>query len=123
MKLLLDEHVPRAVAVGLRRRFPEIAVYALPDWEKGRLRGKPDEEVLMAAIAGRLTLVTYDLQTIPMLLKEWGLEGRDHCGVIFCDARTIPQYAVGRLVKQIAKLYETFRDDDWMNRVEFLEKE
>jgi hypothetical protein len=123
MKLLLDEHVPRAVAVGLRRRFPEIAVYALPDWEKGRLRGKPDMEVLMAAIAGGLTLVTYDLRTIPMLLKEWGLEGRDHFGVIFCDARTIPQYAVGRLVKQIAKLYEVFRDDNWMNRVEFLEKE
>jgi predicted nuclease of predicted toxin-antitoxin system len=123
MKLLLDEHVPRAVAVGLRRRFPEIAVYAITDWEKGRLRGKPDGEVLMAAIAGGLTLVTYDLRTIPMLLTEWGLEGRDHCGVIFCDARTIPQYAVGRLVKQIAKLYEAFRDDDWMNRVEFLEKE
>ena len=120
MKLLLDEHVPRAVAVGLRRRFPEIAVYAIPDWEKGRLRGKPDEEVLEAAIAGGLTLVTYDLRTIPMLLKEWGLEGRDHGGVIFCDARTIPQYAVGRLVKQIAKLYEAFRDDDWTNRVEFL---
>jgi hypothetical protein len=123
MKLLLDEHVPHAVAVGLRRRFPEIAVYAIADWEKGRLRGKPDVEALKAAIAGGLTLVTYDLWTIPILLKEWGLEGRDHCGVIFCDAKTIPQYAVGRLVKQIAKLYKTFRDDDWMNRVEFLERE
>jgi len=123
MKLLLDEHLPRAVAVGLRRRFPEIAVYAIPEWEKGRLQGKPDVEVLKAAIAGEFTLVTYDLRTIPILLKEWGLEGRDHCGVIFCDARTIPQYAVGRLVKQIAKLYEAFRDDDWTNRVEFLEKE
>ena len=120
--LLLDEHVPLAVAKGLKLRRPELQVRTVPEWEGGRLRGRSDEELLVAAAAMGLVLVTYDLRTIPPLLREWGRGGQDHHGVIFCNAKTISQREIGLLVRQLARICAVSADEDWTNRVEFLEK-
>ena len=52
--------------------------------------GQQDPLILKEAAARGAALVTYDLRTIPPLLKSWIEEGRDHGGVIFVDDKTIP---------------------------------
>ncbi len=69
-----------------------------------------------------LTLVTYDLGTIPPLLKRWAEAGRDHGGVIFVDQRTIPSSDFGSLARGLQALFRESGKWDWNNRVIFLRR-
>jgi hypothetical protein len=99
LRLLLDEHISPRVAEGLRRRAPSLVVHAMANWEGGNFLGQDDNACLMEAAHQRLTLVTYDRRTIPLLLKTWAESGRTHGGVIFVDEKTIAPADVGGLVK------------------------
>jgi predicted nuclease of predicted toxin-antitoxin system len=123
LKLLLDEHVPPAVAAGLKRLDGEIDAYALRSWRGGIYLGEPDERILEEAVSAGLTLVSYDLDTIPRLLGELARGGLSHGGVIFISQRQIRSNNVGGLVRALARIYRESGKADWTNRVEFLEKE
>src|SRR6516225_579256 len=105
LKLLLDEHVALAVAVGLRRRHSSFIVVCLAEWENGAFLGQPDSACLQQAAAQGLTLVTYDRRTIPTLLKAWAEEERKHGGVIFVDEKTISPADIGGLVRALIHLF------------------
>jgi hypothetical protein len=122
MKLLLDEHVPRAVAVGLRRRSRRLVVHAMNEWEGGNFLGQEDAACLREAAAQGLTLVTYDRRTIPPLLKIWAEEGRSHGGIIFVDEKTISQADIGGLILSLSRLAKEAGDWDWANRIVFLRR-
>jgi hypothetical protein len=122
LRLLLDEHISPEVAVGLRRLSKGLVVHALSEWQDGRLLGASDELILQEATAKKLTLVTYDLRTIPNLLKLWaGLE-RAHGGVAFVDEKTIPAHDIGSLIRALQKLNRDFGKWDWTNRILFLRR-
>ena len=89
LRLLLDEHISPKVAEGLRRRDPRVVVHAMANWEQGNVLGQDDDACLTEAARQRLTLVTYDRRTIPLLLKTWAESGRSHGGVIFVDEKSI----------------------------------
>jgi hypothetical protein len=74
------------------------------------------------AAAERLTLVSYDRRTIPVLLKAWIEEGRSHGGVIFVDDKTISPANIGHLVRALLNLWEKSARWDWRNRVCFLQR-
>jgi len=120
LKLLLDEHVPPAVAAGLKRLDGEIDAYALRSWRGGSYLGEPDERILEEAASAGLTLVTYDLETIPRLIGELARGGLSHGGVIFISQRQIRSSHVGGLVRALARIYRESGKADWTNRVEFL---
>lgn len=120
LKLLLDEHVALAVAVGLRRRHPSLIVVCLAEWQNGGFLGQPDSACLRQAAAQGLTLVTYDRRTIPPLLKAWGEEGQKHGGVVFVDEKTIPPADVGALVQALSNLFRKAAKWEWTNRICFL---
>jgi len=120
LKLLLDEHISRAVADGLRRRNRLLVVSCLAEWEKGEFLGQQDSACLKRAAARGLTFVTYDRRTIPPLLKAWGEEGRKHGGVIFVDEKTISPSDAGGLVRALNDLSKKTARWDWTNRVCFL---
>jgi predicted nuclease of predicted toxin-antitoxin system len=82
LRLLLDEHISPSIAVQLRAKRAGIEVVSLKEW--GYL-GESDEVIITNAYYEGLTFVTYDLRTIPSLLKSWGEEGKTHGGVIFID--------------------------------------
>ncbi|MGA2571261.1 MAG: hypothetical protein ABSF23_12140 [Terracidiphilus sp.] len=56
LRLLLDEHISPAVAAGLRRRAPSLAVCGLVDWEGGAFLGQDDAACLSytACTAGQI---------------------------------------------------------------------
>ena len=120
LKLLLDEHISPSVADGLRRRSRLLAVYCMVEWENGAFLGRDDSACMLEAAAQRLTLVTYDRRTIPLLLKTWTEEDRRHGGVIFVDEKTISPADIGGLVRALGALYKAMGEWDWTDRVCFL---
>src|SRR5215472_5224835 len=122
LKFLLDEHISPAVADGLRRRDRSLVVFCLAEWEDGEFLGQPDSACLQEAALQRLTLVTYDRRTIPLLLKTWAEEDQKHGGVIFVDEKTISPSDTGGLVRALMNISKATANWDWRNRVCFLRR-
>lgn len=120
LKLLLDEHIPPVLAEELPRHQPGLEVAALGQFQGGSLRGESDAEILKAAAASGWTLVTYDLMTIPPLLKTWAEAGQQHGGVVFVDRRTLEPSDVGGLIRALGALFSARGELDWTDRIEYL---
>jgi hypothetical protein len=121
---MLDEHISPDVAEGLRRHHKNKNIHfvSVAEWENGRFLGLADDLLLQAAIAQKLTLVTYDLRTIPPLIKAWAEAGHDHSGIIFVDERTMRPSDFGGLIHALQTLYQEADKGDWLNRVCFLRR-
>jgi len=117
---LLDEHISPTVAEQLRTRNARIRVESVYRWQSGALAGQPDSALLRAAAAEGLTLVTYDLRTIPDLLRELAAEKESLCGVLFIDDATVRSNDYGGLVRSLLAHWEKHHEEDWTNRVAFL---
>jgi len=122
LRLLLDEHIPPAVAEAVERICAGVSIVALRDWNGGAFLGRGDQEILTVAYKLGLTLVTYDLRTIPSLLKRWAESGIRHGGVIYIDERTIRPSEIGRLARALAIAIARYSDRDWTDQTLFLEK-
>ncbi len=120
MKLLLDEHISPAVAHGLTAAQGKLVVAALREWQAGAWLEAPDALLLQAAAADGWTLVTYDLRTIPPLLKDWGEQGIAHGGVVLVDERSIAPSDFGGLIRALERLAAALATADWQNRVVFI---
>ena len=121
LSLLLDEHISYKLVQQIRAKRPEIPVVSIHQWRGGALLSTEDTVVLRAAADERLTLVTYDCQTILPVLVTWGSEGISHAGVIFVDEQTILPNDLGGLIRALTALWDRERDADWTNRPEFLQ--
>ena len=122
LKLLLDEHISPRIADGLCRRSPKLRVVCIRDWEDGRFLGEDDELLLAEAAEQGFSLVTYDLRTIPPILKLWAEEGRSHGGVILVDEKTISPANIGALVMALLEFAKETLRSDWRDRVVFLQR-
>lgn len=122
LALLLDEQISPVVAARLRERRPGLRVECVARWREGALAGQADERVLHAAAEDALTLVTYDLRTIPRLLAEWATCSQAHAGIIFVDQHTIRPSDFGGLVRALELVWDRERDEAWTNRIVFLEQ-
>jgi hypothetical protein len=120
LSLPADEHVSPAVAREAVRRVRGMRIAAMRHWEWGHFLGTSDEIVLREAHRQRLTLVTFDLRTIPPLLRRWAEHGIDHSGVVLVDGRTINPDDVGGLVEALGRLWLDQRRQNWLNRVVYL---
>jgi hypothetical protein len=118
MRLLLDEHVSPAVARQLQAEG--LDAITIRDWLGGNYRGAADDQLLAVAAADQRVLVTFDLRTIPPLLKEWAEEGRQHAGVILVDEGTIRSDDIGGLVRALRALVKQSGGESWTDRVVFL---
>lgn len=122
LKLLTDEHISPVVARQVLQRCRGLDIKAIRDWESGHFLGAKDELILQEAHQQGLTLVTFDLRTIPPLLRAWAEQGVDHSGVILVDEKTIDQADIGALVTSLVALAKGQRNADWTNRVVFLRR-
>lgn len=120
LQILTDEQIDPNVAVATKRRCREMSIVSLFDWLDGHFVGASDEELLREAARQAMTLLTFDLKTIPPLLRAWGERGIDHGGVIFVDHKSFAQNDTSGLSKALADLWELQGKLDWKNRCFFL---
>ncbi|MCX6380122.1 MAG: hypothetical protein NT023_11715 [Armatimonadetes bacterium] len=120
LSILLDENISHIVAEQVRQKQPQMFIESLHKFQGGVYRGTDDAQLLSIATEVKLTLITYDLQTIPDLLTEWSQEGIAHADVVFVDRHTIGSHDLGRLVRAILRFWEQNTEFDWTNRTAFL---
>ena len=120
LKFLLDEQLSPKVVSAALKLVPEMVIEAVTTWQDGIYRATDDHDVLTAATNAGMTLVTYDLRTIPALLRQWAEDERAHSGVVFVDEKTIAQDDFGKLAKTLAELFKLENANSWTNRVIFL---
>jgi hypothetical protein len=106
IRFYLDEHIPSAVAEGLRRR----AVDALTVQKAGRT-GLTDPEQLSFAFRERRVMVTMDSDFL--ILASQGIS---HSGIAYAN----PTASIGQMISGIMLLYDVLVPADMMNHVEFL---
>ena len=110
---LLDEHISQDVRAILEKLRPEIIAFAVTEWQDRRFEGLSDDEVLRAASASSLCLVTYDQRTIPPLLQRWAQRPEKHAGGIFVDERTIPPSDLAGLAQALVHFWLEHSLLDW----------
>jgi hypothetical protein len=120
LRLLLDEHIAREVALQARAKRPSIEIQSIHDWESGAFLGVPDPEILLEAASQGLTLVTYHQRTLWKHASDLLEAGHDLGGVIFVDDQTIPPNDIGGLMRAVVWLMETRGSEVWVNRLIFL---
>jgi|HubBroStandDraft_5_1064220.scaffolds.fasta_scaffold135929_2 hypothetical protein len=117
---LLDENISPVVADGLAKRWPRMLPATVHTWKSGSLLGAGDAILLQAALTENLTLVTFDVNTIPAMITAWAEEGTAHAGIVFVNTRTISQDAHGTPIRALGQFWMQHRQINWLNRIAFL---
>ncbi len=120
MGYLLDEHISPQVARLLRQRG--IEAHALREFEDGRLLQAEDAEILRAGLRAGLVFVTFDVHTVPEVLRSFAESGEEHAGVLLISARSFRQDDVGGLAEALGRLRPLLEQVGPRNRVLFLER-
>jgi len=118
MKLLLDEHLPKAVVDALRQRTVGRQAQHIADWKNGRWLGEEDPVLLEGLWQDQRVFVSCDRATLPAHLTERIAEGKDHAGVIFLDQERFPVNRIGDMARALVKLLTAYPSSkDWVNRI------
>lgn len=121
LNYLLDENISHVVAEQLLLKNPLMQVHSIHRWKNKAFVGNADERLLRVAQSEGLTLVTFDLRTIPTLLSELAADGVFHGGVLFVDDASIRNNDYGGLVNSLLAHWQRYCGEEWGNRVAFLE--
>ena len=119
-RLLLDDHISHAVATALQQRG--IDAVPLATWQDGRYRTSPDSQILRAAIEEDRVFVSYDVSSIPNLVREFAAAQVEQAGVILVSSSTIPEGDVGGLVAALERLLTAEAEYSFRNQMRFLPK-
>lgn len=106
IQFYLDEHVPRAVTEGLRRRGVDV----LTAQEAGMLHAKDEQHLAFALSEGRV-IVTQDADFLRLHAA-----GRPHAGIVSVPQQT----AVSTIVRGLMLIYDILGPEDMASHVEFL---
>jgi hypothetical protein len=94
-----------AVVDGVRTLSSGCRIEHLAYWQSGRFRHAADETILRAANLDNLALVTYDVGTVPAILRRWLTEGRPIPPAVFIPSQTLPPGDIGAVARALVKLY------------------
>jgi hypothetical protein len=119
LRQVTDAHVPLAVAK-TARKLAGLHILPLQDWHGGRYLDESDSRLLALAWEERMTFVTYDVNTLPLTVRERLEAGLSHAGMIYVSAR-YAQNDVGGIARALVRLWRAERHEDWTNRIRFLE--
>jgi hypothetical protein len=111
IRLYLDVHVPRAIALGLRMRQVDVIT---AQEEKAALCS--DAEILERATNLGRVLVTFDAD----FLAEgatWQQQARDFTGIVYAHPLRI---SIGKCVHDLELIAVAGEPEDLRNRIEFL---
>jgi predicted nuclease of predicted toxin-antitoxin system len=103
----LDEHCPRALAEGLRRRG--IDVTTTPD--AGLLHATDEEHVAFALPEGRV-IFTRDDDFLALHAR-----GVPHAGIVYCHPQA---RSIGEIIQALELLWEVYEGGEMIGRVEYI---
>lgn len=107
MRYHLDEHMPGALALGLRRR----GIDATTTVETG-LVGADDRQHIAFARSQNRVIVTHDDDFLVL-----HSQGVPHAGIAYCHQGS---RSIGELLRALLLLHECFAPEEMDNRLEFL---
>lgn len=119
---LLDEHLSPEIIRVCRSLVPAMRVVSLQGWREGSMIGQSDRRILNQAREEGLILVTFDLNTIPALLREFAMLGESHAGIVFVSSRSFAQNDSAAIGKALANLWLDDPERIWHDRVVFLRR-
>jgi predicted nuclease of predicted toxin-antitoxin system len=102
----MDEHVPRAVTDGLRRRGVDV----LTAQEAGLREADDEQQLAFASREGRV-IFTQDAD-----LLRLHAAGRPHHGIVYVPQQT----TIGYVVRGLMLIYDILSSEDMIDHVEFL---
>jgi predicted nuclease of predicted toxin-antitoxin system len=103
----LDEHVPHAVADGLRR----LGIDVTTSTDAGLLGAADADQIAYGLAQGRI-IFTEDADFLA--LANAGVE---HAGLAYCHQNT---RSIGQIIRALELLWEVYEPDEMNNRVEFI---
>jgi predicted nuclease of predicted toxin-antitoxin system len=103
----LDEHVPHAVADGLRR----LGIDVTTTTDAGLLGATDVQQIAYGIGEGRVTFTEDDDL---LVLSAAGVE---HAGIGYCHQNT---RSIGQIIRALELIWEIYEPDEMTNRVEFL---
>ena len=109
MRLLLDEHYSREIAVRLREEGHDVVTVS----ERG-LTGLDDESLLRFAASERRALLANNVRHFAPLARRWASSGDDHYGLLFTSDASMPRgkATIGRYIEILHALLEERTADD-----------
>lgn len=102
----LDEHIPSAVAEGLRHRGVEVKTLS-----EAEMLGARDEEHLTFARTEDCVLVSHDDDFLRLVAK-----GHSHSGLVYVPR----ERTIGEMIRGLRRLADVFAEEGTSDRVEFL---
>lgn len=107
MKFYLDEHIPKGVLEGLRRRGVDV----LTVQEAGRSGDSDEKQLSFAAREGRV-LVTFDDDFLKL-----DATGVSHAGIVFSQTGRRP---VGEMLESLMLISSVIEPGEMTNHIEFI---
>lgn len=107
IRFLLDEHVPHAIAHGLRLRGVEALTLA----DAGLLT-RPDEEIAAYALGERLVVFTQDDDFLKL-----SAAGTPHAGIVYSKQK---RRTLGELVQLLKLLSDCLEPEDMHGEIDYL---
>ena len=101
IRLLLDSHVPVAVARAVRALRPAADVQHVTAWQEGAYINAADDVLLEACWLDGRALVSKDRATLPGWIGLRVADGKEHGGVLFYDLERFKAHQIGALAKGI----------------------
>ena len=102
----MDEHVPRAVTEGMRRRGVDV----LTAQEADLLRADDEQHLAFALSEGRV-IITQDADFLRLHTA-----GCPHAGIVYAPQQT----PIGTVVRGLMLIYDVLSPEDMASHVEFL---
>jgi predicted nuclease of predicted toxin-antitoxin system len=113
VRFVTDEHIARALIVGLRREFEEIDIVRVQDVG---LRTMDDQAILQWAAEQGRVLITHDIRTMPDFAHHRVAELSQMPGVLVVPT-TMP---IGAAIEELSAIGAASEPDEWANRVVYL---
>jgi predicted nuclease of predicted toxin-antitoxin system len=107
VKFYLDEHIPKGVVEGLRRRGLDV----LTVQEAGRSGDSDEKQLAFAAREGRV-LVTFDDDFLRL-----DATGVTHLGIVFSQTG---RHTVGELIESLMLIANVINPGEMKNHIEFI---
>ncbi len=114
LKFASDENFNNDILRGLLRHNPELDIERIQDND---LIGAPDPEILEWTASEDRILLTEDISTLPVFMKQRLEKGHQTPGIIIVP----PSLSVGQVIDELYLIAEAGTKEDFVNRIIYLD--